>query len=95
MIQKQLRFDEIAPLMKNVQSAFKLKRNDSSKTISLFGSTYTCERIFLRIKIAKSKTRILLADTRLDNSLRIASFKIQPNIEKLVSEKQYQLSYQK
>uniref|UniRef100_A0A2S2NPE9 SCAN domain-containing protein 3 n=1 Tax=Schizaphis graminum TaxID=13262 RepID=A0A2S2NPE9_SCHGA len=63
--------------------------------MSLFGSTYTCEHIFSRMKIVKSKTRARLTDSHLESSLRIASSQIQPNINKLVSEKQCQLSHNK
>jgi len=68
-------------------------RNNELKMMSLFGSTYTCEHIFSRMKIDKSKTRARLTDIHLENSLRIASSQIQPNIDKLVSEKQCQLSH--
>jgi len=68
-------------------------QNNALKMMSLFGSTYTCEHIFSRIKIIKPKTRTQLTDIHLKNSLRIASSKIQPSIKKLVSEKQCQLSH--
>jgi len=42
------------------------------------------------MKIVKSKTRTWLTDIHLENSLRITSSQIQPNIEKLVSEKHCQ-----
>jgi len=48
---------------------------------------------FTRMKIIKSKTRTQLTDIRLENSLKIATSQIQPNIEKLVFEKQCQLSH--
>jgi len=47
--------------------------------MSLFGCTYTCE--------------YLLTGTHLVNSLRIALSQMWLNIEKLVSEKQCQLSH--
>ncbi|CAI6345817.1 unnamed protein product [Macrosiphum euphorbiae] len=68
-------------------------RNNALRMMSLFGSTYTCEHIFSRMKIVKSKNRVRLTDSHLESSLRIASSKIQPNINKLVSEKQCQLSH--
>ncbi|XP_060881678.1 general transcription factor II-I repeat domain-containing protein 2B-like [Metopolophium dirhodum] len=68
-------------------------RNNALRMMSLFGSTYTCEHIFSRMKIVKSKNRARLTDSHLESSLRIASSQIQPNINKLVSEKQCQLSH--
>jgi 17beta-estradiol 17-dehydrogenase/3beta-hydroxysteroid 3-dehydrogenase/mitotic-spindle organizing protein 1 len=68
-------------------------RNNALRMLSLFGNTYTCEHIFLRMKIVKSKTRARLTDIHLKNSLRIASSQIQPNIEKLVTEKHCQFSH--
>lgn len=63
--------------------------------MSFFGSTYTCEHIFLRMNFVKSKTRALLTDIYLENSLRITLSQIQLNEEKLDSEKQYQLLHKK
>ncbi|CAI6351667.1 unnamed protein product [Macrosiphum euphorbiae] len=68
-------------------------RNNALRMMSLFGSTYTCEHIFSRMKIVKSKTRARLTDIHLENSLRIASSQIQPNIKKLVREKHCQFSH--
>ncbi|CAI6373752.1 unnamed protein product [Macrosiphum euphorbiae] len=68
-------------------------RNNALRMMSLFGSTYNCEHIFSRMKIVKSKNRVRLTDSHLESSLRIASSQIQPNINKLVSEKQCQLSH--
>ncbi|CAI6366273.1 unnamed protein product [Macrosiphum euphorbiae] len=68
-------------------------RNNALRMMSLFGSTYTCEHIFSRMKIVKSKNRVRLTHSHLESSLRIASSQIQPNINKLVSEKQCQLSH--
>lgn len=68
-------------------------RNNALRMMSLFSSTYTCEHIFSRMKIVKSKTRARLTDIHLENSLKITSSQIKSNIGKLVSEKQCELSH--
>lgn len=59
--------------------------------MSLFGSTYTCEYIFYEWILSKSKIRTQKTDTHLENSLRVVSSKIEPNLEKLVKEKHCQI----
>lgn len=68
-------------------------RDHALKTISLFGSTYTCEQLFSRMKNMKSKTRTRITDVHLENSLRIATSNIKPDIDKLVKNKQCQTSH--
>lgn len=68
-------------------------RNNALRIMYLFGSTYACEHMFSRTKVVKSKTKARLTYIHLENSLKIASPQIQPNIEKLVNEKQCQLSH--
>ena len=41
----------------------------------LFGSTYNCEQLFLRMKHTKNKTRTKISDEQHDNSLRNATTK--------------------
>ena len=60
---------------------------------SLFGSTYLCEQVFSRMNHVKSPVRSLLSDSHMENSLRIATSSILPNIAKLVREKQCQTSH--
>lgn len=60
---------------------------------SLFGSTYICEQLFSRMKYTKSKTRSKISDEHLENSLRIATTSMEPDIEALVCEKQCQISH--
>lgn len=61
--------------------------------ISLFGSTYICEQLFSRMKHTKNKNRTRISDDHLENSLRIATTSIEPNIRALVSKKQSQVSH--
>lgn len=68
-------------------------RDHALKTVSLFGSTYTCEQLFSRMKNMKSKMRTRLTDEHLENSLRIATSNIKTDIDKLVKNKQCQTSH--
>ncbi|KAK9882107.1 hypothetical protein WA026_018949 [Henosepilachna vigintioctopunctata] len=61
-------------------------------TASLFGSTYICEHLFSRMKDVKLKLRNRISDTHLENSLPIATSDIKANVDRLVKEKQYQVS---
>ena len=60
---------------------------------SLFVSTYLYEQVFSRMNHVKSPVRSLLSDSHVENSLRIATSSILPNIAKLVREKQCQTSH--
>ena len=53
----------------------------------LFGSTYLCESVFSHMKFAKSKTRSVLADTNLQNILRIATSQLPIDIKNIVTKK--------
>ena len=56
----------------------------------LFGSTYTCEQLYSRMTHIKSKIRTKISDEPLENSLRIATIYIKPDIDALVSQIQCQ-----
>ena len=60
--------------------------------ISLFGSTYLCEQVFSRMKYTKSPERSQLSDSHLEESLRVATTKIETDIMKLVGSKKCQVS---
>ena len=60
---------------------------------SLFGSTYICEQLFSRMKHTKSKNRSKISDEHLENSLRIATTSIEPNIDGIVSKQKFQIPY--
>ncbi|XP_041419118.1 general transcription factor II-I repeat domain-containing protein 2-like [Xenopus laevis] len=60
---------------------------------SLFGSTYICEQLFSRMKHTKSKIRTKLSDEHLENSLRIATTSMEPDIDALVYQTQCQKSH--
>ena len=67
--------------------------NHAKKMTSLFGSTYSCEQLFSKLKHTKSKLRAALTDGHLDNVLLLTSTSLPPNIEKLSSAKQHQVSH--
>ena len=60
---------------------------------SLFGSTYICEQLFVRMKHINSKIRTKISDEHLENSLGIASTSIKAGIDALISQLQCQTSH--
>ncbi|KAI6653051.1 general transcription factor II-I repeat domain-containing protein 2B-like [Oopsacas minuta] len=62
---------------------------------SLFGSTYTCEVFFSKMKYIKNKYRTNLTDDHLQDVLRISSTDMKPNIDGILiqQQKQYQPSH--
>ncbi|XP_032881422.1 general transcription factor II-I repeat domain-containing protein 2A-like [Amblyraja radiata] len=65
----------------------------AKKMTSMFGSTYMCEQLFSKMKYTKSKLRNRLTDAHLDGILYLASSSLSPNIERLSSEEQHQVSH--
>jgi hypothetical protein len=61
--------------------------------LSLFGSTYVCESAFSALKQIKSKTRNRIESASLESSLRLCLTELTVDIDKLVSEKQWQSSH--
>ena len=53
-----------------------------------FGSTYICEKTFSTMNYIKSKYRSTLTDFHLGNLILLSTSKINPNIDKLVSDSQ-------
>ncbi|XP_076232931.1 general transcription factor II-I repeat domain-containing protein 2-like [Calliopsis andreniformis] len=73
---------------------FPLLAIHAKQMMSLFGSTFICEQLFSKMKILKTDRRNRLEDERLKNCIRVAvSNDIEPNIDKLVNEKQNQISH--
>jgi len=58
------------------------------RIISVFGNTYLCESFFSKMKICKSKTRARLLDKNMENQLRIATTKMEIDVNLLSSKKQ-------
>ena len=58
----------------------------AKKFACVFGSTFSCEQLFSKLKVTKNKMRTNLTDTHLDDALRLAATTLTPNIEKLSKE---------
>ena len=54
------------------------------RQMALFGSTYTVEQLFSRMRIIKSKYRSVLNDQNLETSLRLASTSIETDIHRIM-----------
>lgn len=60
-------------------------RIQAAQTLSMFGSTYLCERLFSLMKLNKTSHRSRLTDQHLHSVLRISSAQsLTPNIDELV-----------
>lgn len=57
-----------------------------------FGSMHFCEQLFSSMKHTKSKIASKISEETLENSLRIATTDIEPDIDVLFSQKQGQIS---
>ncbi|XP_044730447.1 general transcription factor II-I repeat domain-containing protein 2A-like [Chrysoperla carnea] len=68
-------------------------RNLGMKMTTAFASTYICEQTFSTLKRAKPASRARLSDDHLHSILRMNVTQLEPNIKKLVSEKQHQTSH--
>lgn len=55
--------------------------------ISVFGSTYQCEKTFSKTKYTKSQYRSLLTDDHLQTTLIISSSNFVPNYDEIISQK--------
>uniref|UniRef100_A0A3B3RGE1 HAT C-terminal dimerisation domain-containing protein n=1 Tax=Paramormyrops kingsleyae TaxID=1676925 RepID=A0A3B3RGE1_9TELE len=65
----------------------------SSKVLSIFGSTYICERTFSAMTRIKSRFRARLTDYNLQSQLHCAVTPSEPNFTKLVGSRQHQVSH--
>lgn len=68
-------------------------RLNALKMMSLFGSTYVCEQLFSKMNFVKNKTRSRLTNVHLENSLKVSTSKIRPDIDKLVKRMHQQSSH--
>jgi hypothetical protein len=66
---------------------------NARQTLAVFGSTYCCEQLFSRMKLAKSKTRAQLSDAHLNATLLLSVSSLTPDVDKLCIEKQHQVSH--
>ena len=64
----------------------------AKKMISLFGSTYSCEQFFSRMKLTKCKNRSQLTNEHMTSQLRVASTSVRADIDEMCKNRQYQVS---
>lgn len=64
-----------------------------ARMMSLFGSTYLCEQLFSLMKYTKSPIRSSMSNTNLQHAMRLATTSIQPKVEVLAKDMQYQKSH--
>ena len=65
----------------------------AKKMISLFGSTYSCEQFFSRMKLTKCKNRSQLTNEHMTSQLRVASTSVRADIDEMCKNRQYQVSH--
>lgn len=65
----------------------------AKKFVCMFGSTYTCEQLFSKVKHVKSNLRSNLTDSHLLDCLRLCTSKIEPYVDRLVEKVQHQPSH--
>jgi len=75
------------------KSVYPVITENALKLVSLFGSSYICEQAFSVMNLNKSKFRARLSDEHLHSILRVASTGLPPNIEKLASQKNCNISH--
>ena len=68
-------------------------KQHAMKMSTVFGSTYICEQTFSCMKQTKNPTRSKLTDEHLHQTLRLATTRLQPDIELLTSQKQAHSSH--
>ena len=69
------------------EDSYPMLIDHAKKMANIFGSTYVCEQLFSKMKFTKNKMRTNLTDDHLNESLRLATSSLNPNIEKLSKEK--------
>lgn len=67
--------------------------DNAKRMASLFASTYACEQLFSKMKHSKNLVRSRMSDGHLDDVLLLASTTISPDMQKLVDNKQNQVSH--
>ena len=68
-------------------------RTFSSRILSMFGTTYVCEQLFLTMNLNKSRLRSALTNTNSNCILKVASAQsLSPDVDPLVKGKRAQVS---
>lgn len=63
------------------------------KLLSMFSTTYVCEKLFSTLKHVKSKHRSILTDTHVKELLRLATTEYKPDLQKITENKRCQKSH--
>ena len=66
-------------------STYRNVKDLACKLLSEFGSTHLCEQTFSVMNMNKNKLRSNLTDNNLCSILRLATTKLEPNIDKVVT----------
>lgn len=80
--------ESFASFWKNVsREDFPILRDISMQILSRFGSTYVCEKTFSTLSYIKNKYRTSLTAKHISDLILLSSSDLNPNIDKLLSEK--------
>jgi hypothetical protein len=63
------------------------------RIVAMFGSTYSCEQLFSKMKYTKSRLRSNLSDRHLNDILQLAVTSTEPRIDSILLGKQHQPSH--
>lgn len=65
----------------------------AQRYICRFASTYRCEQAFSSMTAIKNRNRSKLTDSHLNSLMLLATTELQPDIEKLIDDRQLQKSH--
>src|SRR5882757_10000125 len=69
-------------------------KSNAIEIISMFGSTYSCEQFFSKLKLRKNRHSTNITDNNLKHCLKLASLiHLEPDIDFIISSKQIQPSH--
>ena len=75
----------------SIREEYKLISKAAIEILLQFSTTYLCEQSFSSLVLIKNDKRSCLSD--IDRELRVALSKFEPNIQRLCSSKQVQISH--
>ena len=75
----------------SIREEYKLISKAAIEILLQFSTTYLCEQSFSSLVLIKNDKRSCLSD--IDRELRVALSKFEPNIQRLCSSKQAQISH--
>ncbi|KAM3838284.1 general transcription factor II-I repeat domain-containing protein 2A-like [Diretmus argenteus] len=84
--------EKLGEFMRGLPRTFPELSRVFKRTMSLFGSTYLCEKLFPTMNFNKSKHRTRLSDAHLQAILRVSVSSLKPNVDELCGRKRCQVS---